>query len=310
MSLIKHDEPTNVQELARSVRRYTEEGGGSSPFMTAIEGLSILRSDHANQPAQCLIKPAVYMTLQGAKWATFGEKRYEYRAGQSLVVTVDMPSRGTVSVASPTEPFLGLAIELDRSIMQEVVEEIGMHLNAPGKAKVRGAFVLKLNRQLVDCALRAVRLLETPEAISTLYPGIMREVCYWLLTGPGGDQINHIMMAANGHDRMIVQAIHDLRERFREPIQVKDLALAAHMSQATFHRQFKFVTAMAPLQYQKQLRLHEARRLMIFSHANVEAAAFEVGYASVSQFSREYTRMFGSAPRRDVSAWRFSPATA
>jgi len=310
MYLRKHSEPANLQELARCVRQHTEDAAGSSPFMTAIEGLSLLRSDHANQPAHCLIKPSLYMTLQGAKWATFGEKRYEYRAGQALVVNVDMPSRGTVSVASPTEPFLGLAIELDSAIMQELVEEIGMPLKAPGKAKARGAFVLWLNRQLVDCGLRAVRLLETPEAIPMLYPGIMREVCYWLLIGPDGDQIKHMMMMANGHDRRIIQAIHDLRDRLRETIHVEDLALAAHMSPATFHRQFKSVTAMAPLQYQKQLRLHEARRLMIFTNANVEIAAFEVGYASVSQFGREYTRMFGSAPRREVSAWRSSPATA
>jgi AraC-like DNA-binding protein len=269
----------------------------------------MLRSDHA-EPAQCPIMPALYMTLQGAKSATFGKKRYDFGAGQALVVTVHLPSHGMITIASPAEPYLGLVMALDRAIMQETIEETGMHLQAASKTKARGSFVLRLNRQLVDCALRAVRLLETPEAISTLYPGIMREVCYWLLMGPGGDQINHIMMMANGHDRRIIQAIHDLRDRFRETIHVKDLALAAHMSPATFHRRFKSVTAMAPQQYQQQLRLHEARRLMIFRNATVETAASEVGYSSVSQFSREYTRMFGRSPRRDVSTWRGSQAAA
>ena len=266
----------------------------------------MLRSDQANRPAHCLFKPALYMTVQGAKWATFGEKRYTFEAGQALMVAVDIPSRGTVTVASSKEPYLGLQIGLDFAIMQEVAEVIKIALTVPGKPKARGAFVLELNRQLVDCAQHAIRLLETPEAIQTLYPGIMREVCYWLLTGPGGNQISQIMIMANGHDQQIIQAIHTLRDKLSETIHAANLALAANMSPATFHRQFKSVTGMTPLQYQKQLRLHEARRLMIFSNATVESAALDVGYASVSQFSREYTRMFGTSPRRDVSTWRRS----
>jgi AraC-like DNA-binding protein len=228
--------------------------------------------------------------------------------GRHFVVSVEMPSRGTVSAASPTEPFLGLVIEFDRAIMQDVMEELGMRLKPSGSEKARGAFVTDIRSQLADCALRGVRLLGTPEAIPTLYPGIMREICYWLLTGPGGDQIVHTTMA-NGHERRVIEAIHDLRDRFSEPIRVEDLAVTARMSPATFHRQFKSVTSMTPLQYQKQLRLLEARRLMITSKANVETAAFQVGYESASQFSREYTRMYGKSPRRDISALKFSKAT-
>ena len=306
MSLLEQHESSNLQELAQSVRQYTEVADGSGTFPTAIGGMSMLRSDQANRPAHCLIKPALYMTLQGAKWATFGEKRYKFEAGQALMVAVDIPSRGTVTVASSKEPYLGLAIELDFAIMQEVAEAIKMALTVSGKPKARGAFVLELNRQLVDCAQRAIRLLETPEAIPTLYPGIMREVCYWLLTGPAGNQVSQIMIMANGHDQRIIQAIHTLRDKLSETTHVADLALAANMSLATFHRQFKSVTGMTPIQYQKQLRLHEARRLMIFSNAMVEPAALDVGYAGVSQFSREYSRMFGTSPRRDVSTWRRS----
>jgi AraC-like DNA-binding protein len=303
-------ESRNLLDLAQSLRQYTEGADGSNTFPTAIEGLSILRSDQANRPAHCLFKPALYMTLQGAKWATFGKKRYKFAAGQALMVAVDIPSRGTVTVASSKTPYLGLAIVLDFAIMQEVAEAIQMALTVSGKPKARGAFVLELNRQLVDCAQHAIRLLETPEAIPTLYPGIMREVCYWLLAGPGGNQVSQIMIMANGHDQRIIRAIHTLRDHLNETIHVGDLALVANMSPATFHRQFKSVTGMTPLQYQKQLRLHEARRLMIFSNALVESAAFDVGYASVSQFSREYTRMFGTSPRRDVSIWRVSQASA
>jgi AraC-like DNA-binding protein len=246
------------------------------------------------------------MTLQGTKWATFDEKRYRFAAGQALMVAVDIPSRGTVTVASPARPYLGIAMGLDFVIMQEVAEEIKMPLAVSGKPKARGAFVLSLSRQLVDCAQHAIGLLDTPEAIPTLYPGIMREVCYWLLKGPGGDQVSQIMIMANGHDQRIIQAIHTLRDKLSESTHVTELALAANMSSATFHRQFKSVTGMTPVQYQKQLRLHEARRLMIFGSATVESAALEVGYASASQFSREYSRMFGASPRRDASSWRHS----
>jgi AraC-like DNA-binding protein len=310
MSLLEQPRSRDLQELARSIGQYTEDADGGDPIPTAIEGLRFLRSNQSGQPGYCLFKPALYMTLQGAKWATFGEKRYKFAAGQGLMVAVDVPSRGTVTVANPRKPYLGLEIGLDFAIMQEVAEQIDLNLSVPGKPKACGAFVLDLNRQLLDCARHAIRLLDNPEAIPTLYPGIMREVCYWLLTGPGGNQVSQIMIMANGHDQRIIQVVHTLRDKLRETIPVVKLASAVHMSPATFHRQFKSVTGMSPLQYQKQLRLHEARRLLIFRHATVESAALDVGYVSVSQFSREYTRVFGTSPRRDASRWRRSRSMA
>lgn len=306
MNVLEKRRSKDLQELARSIRLYTEGTDGSDPIPTAIEGLRFLRSNHAGRPGYCLFKPALYMTMQGAKWATFSEKRYKFAAGHGLMVAVDVPSRGTVADASPQNPYLGLEFELDFAIMQGVAEEINLAFTVSGKAQARGAFVLELDRQLLDCARRALRLLETPEAIPTLYPGIMREVCYWLLTGPTGAQVSQIMTMANGHDQRIIQAIHTVRDKLRETIHVVDLAIAANMSPATFHRQFKSVTGMTPVQYQKQLRLHEARRLLIFSNATVGSAALDVGYASVSQFSREYARVFGSSPRRDVTTWKRS----
>ena len=306
MNVLEKRRSKDLQELARSIRLYTEGTDGSDPIPTAIEGLRFLRSNHAGRPGYCLFKPALYMTMQGAKWATFSEKRYKFAAGHGLMVAVDVPSRGTVADARPQNPYLGLEFELDFAIMQGVAEEINLAITVSGKPQARGAFVLELDRQLLDCARRALRLLETPEAIPTLYPGIMREVCYWLLTGPTGAQVSQIMTMANGHDQRIIQAIHTVRDKLRETIHVVDLAIAANMSPATFHRQFKSVTGMTPVQYQKQLRLHEARRLLIFSNATVGSAALDVGYASVSQFSREYARVFGSSPRRDVSTWKRS----
>ena len=300
MPLCDEVKPLRLQELARAVERYTTAHGGSNPFITAIEGFTILRSEHPGQPSHRIFRPALCIPIQGAKWATFGDKRFDYRAGQALVVSVEMPSRGTVSAARPAEPFLGLVIEFDRAILQDVIEELGIGLKLAGPERARGAFVVELTWQLADCALRALRLLETPKAIPVLYPDILREICYWLLTGPGGNQIVH-QTVAHGRERKVIDAIHTLRDRFSQSIRIEDLAVDARMSLATFHRQFKCVTSMTPLQYQKQLRLLEARRLLIASDASVETAAFQVGYESASQFSREYTRTFGKSPRRDAS---------
>src|SRR5262249_32857006 len=152
--------------------------GGSNPFITAIDGFTILRSDYAKQPAHRVFKPALCITVQGAKWAKFGEKRYDYRVGKALLVTVEMPSRGAVSVASPTKPFLGLVVELDKAIMQQVLEQLPFADLPVSNGGTPGVCVMDMTVQLVDCVYRSVRLLQTPEAIPILYPGIMREICY------------------------------------------------------------------------------------------------------------------------------------
>lgn len=304
MANLRHDGRSQLTEIAALVHQYTQTRSGSSPYFTAIEGVSILRSDPLSQPSLCIIKPALCITLQGEKRAHLGDKLYQCGAGLGLVVTVEMPSRGTVCAVSKRKPYLGIELELNLETLQKLVEESPLDAGASSKPKGVAAFTLHLNEELIDCALRSVRLLFTPEAILTLYPGIMHEICYWLLRSPGGEQLRRVLMMANGQDRRVMQAIRRVRERFREPLHVEELAHAVNMSPTTFHRQFKMVTSMAPLQYQKQLRLLEARRLMISDDASVEGAALEVGYASVSQFSREYTRTFGSPPRREVSVWK------
>ena len=220
-----------------------------------------------------------------------------------------MPERGTVCAASNERPYLGLVLELNLQTLQELMEEKSAEVRTRARREGTGPFTLELNGHLIDCALRTVQLFDMPDAIPVLYPGIMREICYWLLKGPGGEQLRRIIIVANGQDRRVMLAIQHLRDRFREPVHVEELAKAAFMSPTTFHRQFRMITSMAPLQYQKQLRLFEARRLMISDHATVESAAMDVGYASISQFSREYARTFGSPPRRDVSAWRTPSST-
>jgi AraC-like DNA-binding protein len=292
--------------LMEAVYRYTNAQKGSGPFATAIDGLTILHSNQEKRPNHLILKPALCITVQGAKWTTFGDQRFEYHAGQALVVSVEMPAFGRVTEASPDKPYLGIVIEFDVAVMREVMEGLDTPPVAGGVIK-HGVFVTDFDGPLADCALRMVRLLDTPRAIPLLYPAIMREICYWLLTGPRSGEVAKMTLASS-HAHHVVRAIHVLRNRFAEPVRIEELAAIAQLSPSAFHRQFKALTSMTPLQYQKQLRLLEARRLMVSDPINVEAAAFQVGYESPSQFSREYSRMFGTPPRRDVASLRLAAA--
>ena len=287
-----------AETLLEAVTRYTEARIGQSPFRTAIPGLTILRSEHPKPPSHRIFKPALCVVVQGAKWTTFGNKRFDYRAGQALVVSLEMPSHGRVVEATPDKPYLSVVVELDLATMREVLEGLG-DLPQPSGEAGGGVFVTDFGGPMADCVLRLLRLLDTPKAIAVLWPSIMRELCYWLLAGPRGGDIARIALA-NGHDRRVLAAIQFLRARFTEPVRVEDLAGIAGMSPSAFHRQFKALTAMTPLQYQKRLRLLEARNRMMADAVTAEAVAFQIGYGSPSQFSREYTRLFGAPPRRDV----------
>ena len=287
-----------TETLVEAVTRYTQARIGKSPFITAIEGFIILRSDRPKRPSHRIFKPALCIVVQGAKWTTFGNRRFDYRAGQALVVSLEMPSYGRVVEATPDKPYLSIVIEFDLTTMQEVLASLG-ELSPPSDEVGAGVFVTDFEGPMAECVLRMVRLLSTPEAIPTLYPSAMRELCYWLLAGPSGGDIARVVLAS-GHDRRVITAIQALRERFAEPVRVEELARIARMSPSAFHRQFKTFTSMTPLQYQKRLRLLEARNLMLAEAATAETVAFRVGYESPSQFSREYARLFGAPPRRDV----------
>ena len=294
------------ESLNEFVTRYTEAQAGASPFRTCMEGLTILRSNYQRQTNPLLYRPALCITVQGTKTATFGDQCHHYRAGQALLVSVEMPGFGTVTEATPTKPYLGVILELDLAILRAVAIELA---DPPKPSEVFGCsiFVTDFSGPLTDCVLRLVRLLDTPSAVPVLYPAIMREISYWLLCGPHGGKVIR-MTLNNNHEHRILEAIHFLRDHFAKPVRIGDLAAIAGLSPSAFHRQFKAVTSMTPLQYQKQLRLLEARRLMASSATNVEKAAFQVGYESPSQFSREYGRMFGIPPRRDINLLKSTAA--
>jgi AraC-like DNA-binding protein len=245
------------------------------------------------------------VVLQGAKEVAFGDRTLRYDAMQSLIVSIELPAQGRIVEASPGAPFIGLHLDLDITGLRAVLEGLE---NPPQPADAGfSVFVDDLTGPLADCVLRLLRLAETPDAIPVLYPALQREICYWLLAGKNGSQIA-LLALPDSHTRRIADAIRLLRQDFARTIRVEELAQAARMSPSSFHHHFKTLTAMTPLQYQKQLRLIEARRLMLTDAANASNAAYRVGYESASQFSREYARMFGAPPKRDVAALKAMPA--
>jgi AraC-like DNA-binding protein len=275
------------------------DGGGEGVFYTTIDRLALIRSSREELPNQMIYRPALCIVAQGAKQVIFGDDVFDYGEMQALVVSVELPAFARVTRACQDEPFLGITLEFDIGAMRLVMSE----LDAPPKANSDiglGVFVQDLNGPLADCLLRLIQMLGTPDAIPILYPSVMREICFWLLTGPNGGEVCKLALPTR-HTRRMAEAIYFLRKNFVRPVRIEELAAAARMSPSSFHQHFKMLTSMTPLQYQKHLRLLEARRLMVAGGTSVTDTAYQVGYESASQFSREYARMFGLPPKRDAT---------
>nr|WP_250152561.1 AraC family transcriptional regulator [Ancylobacter radicis] len=285
--------------LFEAVTAYIEsKGGGQGLFQTPMAGVNIIRSFQEVMPHRKIYQPSLCVVLQGAKQILFGSDTLNYGPMECLVVSIEMPGSGRIIEASADEPFVGLTIDLDVAVIRDMVE----HLDEPPTAPASGGpciFVAQIDEPLAECIHRLVRLSDSPKAIPILYPSVMRDICYWLLSGPHGAEICKLSLPASATER-VAKAIHLLRDNIAQPMRVEQLAEAARMSPSSFHQHFKALTSMTPLQYQKQLRLLEARRLMVANAASVADASYKVGYESASQFSREYSRMFGVAPKRDV----------
>jgi AraC-like DNA-binding protein len=288
-----------MPSLARALSHYIDtRGGGEGILPTSVDGLALFRATDTVTPSHTLYKPCLCVVAQGAKQVSFGKEVLDYDEQQCLIVSIDMPVVGRVTRASASVPYLAMALELDVQIMREVMGELD-NPPRPREAVTPGIFVENLREPLSDCFLRLVRMLEAPGGTAVLYPAIMREICFWLLTGEHGAEVCKLTLPGSYTVR-IADAINHLRGNFTRSIRVEELAQTAGMSSSSFHQHFKALTSMSPLQYQKQLRLLEARRLMLADGANVSSAAYQVGYESASQFSREYSRMFGAAPKRDA----------
>lgn len=284
-----------VDALAARVARHTAHEGEHSTF---IEALKLYRSTRPTKPTAALYDPSVCLVLQGRKRAIVGQDVYRYDPANFLVVTAGLPMIGEITHASRREPYLCARVMLDLALAAEVLASL-----PPGRiaASTRVAAVRPIDEALLDAVDRLVGLLDEPAHAPVLAPLVLREITYRLLIGDEGAQLRQVI-AGDGHARRIALSLAWLRAHYTEPLRVEAMAQRAGMSPSTFHQHFKRVTGMSPLQYQKHLRLHEARRLLLAERLDATEACFRVGYESASQFSREYARLFGAPPRRDVSA--------
>lgn len=265
---------------------------------TAIDGLMLTRRDELSAPESCFYQPMVALLIQGTKRSTIGNEEYHYGQHYCMAVGVDMPGIFHITQASPKEPFLSISIKLDRYLITQLLPDVPQVAKKKNKSP-RAVVVAKVTNEILDAFLRLVELLDTPAKIPVLAPMIVREIHYHLLTGEQGECLR--MVSTIGTQAFqIAQAINWLRENYTKPLHVDDLAKQVNMSTSTFHRHFRQVTTFSPLQFQKQLRLYEAERLMVLEGKDAQSAALEVGYESSSQFNREYKRQFGESPYRDM----------
>jgi AraC-like DNA-binding protein len=291
-----------LRELARLTVKYSK-GDGIHP--TLIQGLQCIRLSERHQELPHVYQPCVCVIVQGAKQVLLEEEIYRYTPMQFLAVSVDLPLLGQVTEASAESPYLCLAIDIDARTIADLITASGDAGWRRGET-ARGLFVGDLDDALLESVVRLARLLDAPRDMPVLAPLALREFHYRLLMSPYGSAIAQ-MAIAGSNTHKIGQVIRRIKSHYSEPIRVEELASLANMSPSSFHQHFKAVTAMSPVQYQKRLRLTEARHMLLAEQADAASAAYRVGYQSVSQFSREYARMFGAPPRRDVEGLRNAP---
>ena len=280
-------------ELAAHIARHV---GCTGMVDTAISRLALFRADQPTQPLPAVYEASLCLIAQGSKRVSLADQSVTYDSEHYLLVSLDLPLIGHVTQASPDAPYLCAKIDIDQSALVDLIMEEGER--AP-KANLPALAVYQRDDDLVDAVCRLVRLLDRPEGIPALAPLIEREILYRLLTGPHGPTLRY-MAVAESHLNQMSRAIRTIRSAFDQRLRIDEIAAAAGMSPSSLHEHFKAVTRMTPLEYQKQLRLQEARRLMLSEGVTAGSAGVAVGYESPSQFSREYSRLFGAPPRQDI----------
>jgi len=287
-----------LEALARSIGSRVSVPGD---FATAITGLGFFRREHPSPPSVCMVEPSIILVAQGEKQLWVGGQGYPYDTSRFLVTSLDLPANSEVLAASPEKPCLGLTFKLDLRMLAELAQsDLPPTRERPGG---KGVGIGSVTSVMLASFERLLALLDEPEAIPVLAPLIQREIHYRLLKSDQAGRLRQIT-SVDGQGYRIAKAIDWLKLNYASALRVDELAARVQMSTPTFHHHFRQLTAMSPLQYQKWLRLNEARRLMLNEHQDVSSAAFKVGYESPSQFSREYSRLFGVAPRRDIARLR------
>ena len=288
---------STLAELQALIARHAREGQPD----TALEGVRATIAMQPTQPVHHVTRPGFAIVAQGAKETVVGDRLFEYGEGDFIVTSVDLPICGRIVRASPTRPYLACGLTLDPAAIASLL------LDAAGSddaASVPCAYgVRRAPAELVDCAVRLLRLLDQPRDAPVLRPLVEREILWRLLGGEQGGRVRQIGLA-DSRLAQVSRAIRHVRQHYAEAVSVDELAALATMSVSSFHRHFRAVTAMTPIQFQKQIRLQEARARLLADAADVAAVGYAVGYDSASQFSREYSRLFGAPPGRDVARLR------
>ncbi|MGC4060478.1 MAG: AraC family transcriptional regulator [Aquabacterium sp.] len=288
----------------------TQFAPGDGLHETAIPTLQLIRASAPAQRLPAVYEPGVVVVIQGRKQATLGNEVLVYDPLNYLVISVTMLPQGQIIEASPDKPYLCVRVNIDPREVASLMLEAGRTQPATiGTDMGRGLNVARVSEPLLDAVLRLLRLLRTPQDAAVLAPLAVREIYYRVLTGELGPQL-HALAVTDGHAQRIVRAIDLLKRRYAEPVRIEEVAEAVHMSPSSLHQHFKQVTSMSPLQYQKHLRLHQARRLMLTDGLDAATAGHQVGYESPSQFSREYRRLFGAPPKAEIQVLKASSQAA
>ncbi len=295
----KNELESSLVTLGKSIARWTDK---SDRVETAIRGLILARRIEPSKPVSIMYEPRVCVIAQGAKRVQLGDDAYVYDAHHFLLTSVDLPTFVQVIKASPEMPYLGLVLNIDQREISQLMVDSNLPPPSPQQSS-RGMATGEVTVPLLAAFQRLIDLLDEPKDVSILAPIIEREIFYRLLVGDQGARLRQIA-SAGSQSNQIARAIDWLKGNFTKPLRIDELAAQVNMNTSTFHHHFRQVTAMSPLQYQKWLRLNEARRLMLAEKQDATTAAFQVGYESPSQFSREYSRLFGAPPLRDVANLR------
>ncbi|HWR00727.1 MAG TPA: AraC family transcriptional regulator [Chlorobaculum sp.] len=284
-----------LNSLANKIARRSMDGN-HSPL--AIPALSFHRRENPSEPSSYIHEPGICLIVQGAKRVLLGEEAYVYDANHFLITSIGLPVVAQIIEASSERPYLGLKLALDHQVIAQLMIECSLPPPRTRQAD-RGMAVGEVSLPLLNAFLRLIDLLDQPEEIPIIAPLIEREICYRLLVSDQGLRLRQIV-EADSRSHQIARSIAWLKENFTRQLRVDELAAYAGMSTSSLHHHFRSLTAMSPLQFQKWLRLQEARRLMLTEHEDAATAALRVGYESPSQFSREYSRLFGAPPLRDI----------
>ncbi len=288
-----------TQKLAKLIDRWT---GDANQYDTPISGLRFSRWTTPTPPTSYTHNPSICLIAQGRKRVLLGEESFIYDANHFLISSVDLPIIANIIEASEEQPCLGLIMELDLTEISQLIVDSELAFTQAKEAQ-KGIAVGELSESLLDAFVRLAELLDEGQNIKILAPIIKREIFYRLLMSEQGTRL-HQIVTAGSHSHQIAKAIDWLKNNFVKPLSVGDLASYTGMSKSSFYTHFRSMTSMTPLQFQKKLRLSEARRLMLTENLDAMAATFKVGYESPSQFSREYSRLFGAPPSKDIKSLR------